>query len=192
MGICLAWLAFRDRSADELHAELGLAPTGRHGDFLDFGFSVADLPNGWRLVFALGDVSILDDGVLASLSRGGEIVTCFVEEHVMASQASFWRDGVRIWRVDHESERGERDLRAEGEPPVTLAAHRERALQAEQAEEPGDLTVDYIFDVPVNLAAEIVGYRHDEVTPGLDEKGFREMTRIARPVGAKRPWWRIW
>lgn len=192
MGICLAWLAFRHRPADQVHAEFGLAPTGRQGDFLAFAFSAAELPNGWRLVLALGDVSILDDGVLARLSREGEVVTCFVEEHVMASQSSCWRDGVRVWRVDHESERGEHDLRTEGTPPASLASHHASAIEAEAADPPGDLAVDFIFDVPVALAGEIVGYRHDHDAPGLDEHGFRELTRLTAPIGVKRPWWRFW
>ena len=52
--------------------------------------------------------------------------------------------------------------------------------------------MDFIFDVPVALAAEIVGYRHDRETPGLEEHGFYELTRLTAPTGAKRAWWRFW
>src|ERR1044071_5183864 len=55
------------------------------------------LPSGWFLVIQ-GRHEFKNDEV-RQLSLGGEVIACFVEEHVMGSRAAGWRDGRQVWSV---------------------------------------------------------------------------------------------
>jgi hypothetical protein len=79
----------------------------------------------------------------------------------MCSTASGWKNGQRIWHVDHDSETSVENLTATGELPAEFAGiHRE--LQAQQDAEGPDGCVDYIFDVPVKLTEALTGYNYAE------------------------------
>ena len=107
------------------------------------------------------DCNYADRAPLKRLSRSGDVVACAIEEHVMASGASGYSGGKEMWCIVHDAERGLSHLEVTGEPPPQLAAIHER-LAAELAEAGGDESeVDYVFDVPVELAAELTGFRHD-------------------------------
>ncbi len=79
----------------------------------------------------------------------------------MVSAASCWRDGRQLWKVTHDAQDplGLEHLAIEGAPPPELTRIHTEALQELRADPD---PCDYLFDVPVNLAAEVVGFRHDE------------------------------
>ena len=134
------------------------------------------LPGGWFLIIH-GRHEFTNDEVRL-LSRGGEVVACFVEEHVMVSRAASWKDGERIWCVTHDAQEGDEHLDVEGEPPVGFAAIRDR-LTKQQQEDGG---ADYIFNIPVDLAKELTGYSHEE-TPEITFDNFVKPTFFERLLG---------
>jgi hypothetical protein len=72
---------------------------------------------------------------------------------------------------------------------MAIRAIEIQCREDERNERPGGdatETVDYIFDVPLLLAASIVGYKHDE-SP-IDSF---ELLDWHRPASTK-PWWRFW
>ena len=169
MGFSLSWIAVRGRSPEDVLATLELRPTGERSEHLptrrvpfcwaklgDWVLVLSDSSSPWfgkRFV----DESSAAERFLAELSRGCEVVACFVEEHVMYTRAAAWKDGVRRWSVAHASEQGIAHLQVEGEPPAsfrTLAADA-RAAQA------ADDEVDHVFEVPLNLARDVTDFRHD-------------------------------
>jgi hypothetical protein len=163
MGWSLAWIAVRGKSPEQVRHELGTEPTGVTSEICAESELSATELGGWYLVASNHDRSnLLDEARLARLARGCEIVTCFVEEHVMVSSSSSWRDGARLWRVTHDAQDdlGLEHLEVGGSAPPELAAIRARGFEELRADpEP----CDYVFDVPVNLAAKLVGgFRHDE------------------------------
>ena len=88
----------------------------------------------------------------------------------MISKATGWKDGRLRWSVKHDVLKDQRlPLDVQGEPPAEFAAIREKAF-AEQAA--GDPDCDYIFDIPVETARSVTGYRHDEDVPGLSGDVF--------------------
>jgi len=108
---------------------------------------------------------------------------CFVEEHVMCSCTAGWREGRLVWSVDHFADRGVENLQVKGEPPAPFAAIRDR-LRGEQAAAGGQKAgVDYIFDIPVELAEILTGYRHDTDIEGVS---FEVLFGTAP---AQRSWW---
>jgi hypothetical protein len=112
------------------------------------------------------------------LSRGCEVIACFVEEHVMVSRAAGWKNGQQIWSVTHDAQESDRHLKVEGEPPVGFAAIRDR-LTKQQEEDDG---ADFIFNIPVDLAKELTGYTHEE-EPGVTLDNFVKPTLLQRMFG---------
>ena len=94
------------------------------------------------------------------------MVTCAVEEHIVASSASGWKNGAAIWSILHDSQRGMRHLDVTGDPPEQLNAIRTRLMDEQSADGGDEGDVDYIFDVPVEVALALTGFRHDECVDG--------------------------
>lgn len=178
MGYSLSWAAVRGRSAEAVRAELGLRPTGRTLEVPEGAFCSALLDTGWFVVLADHGARFEDQAVLATLSAGGEVVACFVEEHVMASAASGWRDGKLEWSVGHQAEASLDHLDRQGRPPPALAELEAAARAKRQARAEGP---DFLFDVPVDLAKAVTGFRHDE-----GERPFEELEPSAAPP--KKGW----
>lgn len=163
MGWSLSWIAVHGKSPEQVRNELGVEPTGATYEFCAESDLCATELDGWYLVASNHDRwDLLDDDRLARLAQGCEIVTCTVEEHVMVSSSSSWRDGGRLWRVTHDAQDplGLEHLLVEGSEPPELAAVRAQGFEELHADPD---PCDYVFDVPVNLAAKLIGgFRHDE------------------------------
>jgi hypothetical protein len=111
------------------------------------------------------DCNYADRAPLKRLSRGAEVVACAVEEHIMVSGASGYTDGEEQWCMTHDPERGLNHLAIYGDPPKGAVAIHKRA-DAKQAADGGDESeVDYLFEVPVEVAAKLTGFRHDRCVP---------------------------
>jgi hypothetical protein len=100
----MTWFAVRGKKPEAVRAELGLHGTGQSVAFPPPHIAGAALPGGWYLVQRLR-FECRDDGVLSRLSIGCEVISLFVEEHVMVSRLSGWKDGKRLWSVLHEPEK---------------------------------------------------------------------------------------
>ena len=106
------------------------------------------------------------------------MLACGLDDHAMVSQAVLWRDGVEVWSVSHVGSEGGRERTLEGAPPPLLAELTARSA-ARYAEQPEG--TDFAFDVPIDLAASLTAFRHDE---GPDE-GFEELEDV-RPAPARK------
>ena len=76
------------------------------------------------------------------------------------------------WSVIHDCQKGKRHLDVQGEPPPEFTAIRDALLSKSK---PG---VDYIFDIPVETAKSVTGYRHDEDVPGLSGDIFEVLENV--------------
>jgi len=184
MGTSQSWVAFRGRPAEDVRAELRLRVASTPEEATGSLLSGARLTSGWDLLVVGRDDRFVGDALLARLSRGCEAVACFVETHVMVSQATGWRDGRNVWRVDHDSEIAVDHLEVTGEPPAELESIR-RDAEAQQREDDGE--VDYLFDVSPALARALVGYHHDD-DPGLMDDSFEVLVELP-PAPVHKPLW---
>jgi hypothetical protein len=181
MGFSLSWLAVRGKDPRVLLQQLGLRGTGELEEIPESEIVGAQLPGGWYVVVNDHDVRFVDDAVLERISVGCEAVTCFVEEHVMCSAATRWNDGKEVWAVIHNAQERLDHLIEEGAPPSELAAIRDE-LRAKKAD-----GVDFIFDVPVELAGVLTGFRHDRVFPGASEEDQPfEVLMATKPSDTRR------
>lgn len=154
MGASLSWFAVRGKKPEAVLQSFGLRNIGK--EYFDTPFCGGALPSGWYLVIH-GRHEFTSDEV-RRLSRGCEVVACFVDEHVMVSRAVGWKDGETIWSVTHDAGEGDEHLEVLGDPPACFDTIRDR-LTKQQEDEGG---ADFIFSIPVDLAKEITGYSHEE------------------------------
>jgi hypothetical protein len=183
MGYALYWAAVRGRSREAVHTELSLRPTGAREEISEADWSGAALGD-WQLVLDNDQDRLGEASVLSRLSRGGEVVAAWVEEHSMVSAAYGYRDGQEIWSIAHDAAKGLGDLRATGALPDCF----ERLAQAARAAKSPD-GPDFLFDVPVDVARELTGFRHDQdLAGGFEVLEFvGEKTPPVPPAPARRP-----
>ncbi len=168
MGVSLSFLAIKGAAPADIHGALGVTDTGVASPEDEYPIpSVrgATLPEGWYLVL-LNDVVhrlIKSRKIIKRLSRGCEVIACQVEEHDMYSGCFGLRDGKLVWSVVHNPQKADDHLGVWGELPAALDEIEARMLkeQDEAQARPGAVEVDYIFDIPLELAASFCGYRHD-------------------------------
>lgn len=170
MGWSLSWAALKDGNVQTVCSALGLRTTGKREGIAESKIAGTALPTGWYvIVFNRSEVK---DKTLEKLSQTGEAVGCFVEDHVMFSSASAWKNGKKLWHVAHNGEEGDvLHLETSGNLPSEFESIRKElfAKQEKEAAEPDDLKVDHVYDLPAQLAKKLTGFSHDEDMPGLDE-----------------------
>jgi hypothetical protein len=207
LGYNMSWILVDEITEEALYDCLDLAPTGEMPDRYDLGTSYvplagAVLKSGWCAVFAKYAL-VMDATVgktptpLTRLPAKSRCITCVVLEHAMVSYASLWQGGHPVWEIWHDSGQGRSHLEARGDLPVAFKEFCDTAMKKQRAEDahdkPGGWGVDYVFDVPIDTAASVVGYRHDR---GVEEDFFKALrtltpangnvlTKLNEPPG----WW---
>ena len=175
MGFKISWLGFSGKNKDEVLKALNLVDTGVHDEANESPVSVASIPNGWTIVwFDQFDHPFSEDKELRPLSMGCTLVAVQVHEGIMFSAAELYRDGARAWSASHDAQQGIYNLHTDGALPHAFEEIRAR-LTVEQDREGGkDAQVDCIFDIPVELAQSICGFRHDRFSFDWGEPIFTE------------------
>jgi len=101
----------------------------------------------------------------------------------MASSSELWSHGLRKWWISHEGINGPKGLEFSGELPNDFQLARSE-MEAAQKEAGGDKAdVDYIFEIPLQVAKSITGFKHDEVSAHIVGNKFRIMRREVQQGG---------
>ena len=168
---------------------LNVRGTGRHEKIPEADIDGTHLPGGWYMVVSNHDgLELLDNyPQLRQLSEQAEVICCFVEEHVMFSAASYWKNGQQVWSVRHDAQKGIEHLDMEGDLPPFFAKVRDEQRSKQITAGGNTAGVDYIFEIPVKLAESTTGYRHDISIPELAE--FEILESIQAPPVLKA-WWK--
>lgn len=162
MGFAISWLAIKGKEPPVALGELGLTQTAVREWIPELEVVGCTLPSGWYVIFYNGvGIPTLETPALARTSLGAELVTCELEEHVMVSAASAWRNGTQLWYVAHNSTRDLSHLDTAGQLPAGFTRIRDAQL-AKQSASGGASSVDYCFDIPVEVARHVCGFRHDD------------------------------
>ena len=191
MGYSLSWLAFKNLPRDVGLARLGLTATDHVAEYAREPVSGQPLPDGWFLVVMNGcDHPLIAESSLATLSADSEVIACSVEEHVMCSSAEAWNNGQRRWRVEHDAQQSSRHLATSGTLPATYADVLRTAQDAQDAEDDDEPEVDHFFEVPLQLAHDAAGFKHDEEIRDVKYDAFQVYASTSdRP---RRQWWQVW
>jgi hypothetical protein len=159
VGFKASWIGFDGKGKSDVLEMVGLKDTGEPDEANEAPFSGAEIPGGWFILFS-NNFDFVTPNRLARLSVDCRIVACQVHEGVMVSAAFGYERGRGVWELAHNAQQSLNDLTVVGSPPPSFEAIRRRLTQEQDAATDGD--VDYIFDIPVEVAAAAVGnYRHD-------------------------------
>lgn len=186
MGFSLSWAVVETKPKEVVQSELKLQGTGAFEEIPESPYVGASLPKGGYLVVADHEDRLVTPEILEMLSSGAVVTACMVEEHVMVSTASRWQNGKMLWSITHDAGRGIQHLDSQGDLPPEFPTIRDR-LQSEQAAAGGDKAgVDHLFDVPIELAYSLTGFRHDHDIEGAGEAPFEVLSSLATPE--KKSW----
>jgi hypothetical protein len=166
MGFRISWLAARQPLASVVSA-LKAEPTGRQGECFDFPFSVGEFPDEWSVVWS-EDEEYFNPQFSTDLSYHFPLIVCHVNETVMHSSARYFDAGEENWSVWHEGDEVVNHIDFEGNPPVEYSSILAEALE----QRAHDNEVDYVFEVPLKLAENLCGFKHDEF---LEDIQFHEI-----------------
>lgn len=175
MGFSLAWFAVQGVSKDAFLERTGFEDTGEIDEYFEEAHSGGELPGGWYVIVT-NDLALFEAGKLAAWSAGGRLAAVAVDEGSMNSVATEWRDGKQVWSLSHDGSEGGETLEVEGTLPDVFEELKTEAL-AVQAEAEGE-PVDHVFDIPLDLAAEVTGFRHDEMGFDDDIEQFTALERV--------------
>jgi hypothetical protein len=79
-------------------------------------------------------------------------------------------------------------LEVKGDPPAPFSEIKDGQCSKQLSAGGSKAGVDYIFDIPVDLAQSLTGYRHDRDIPGASKRGFEVLE--ATEATAKRSWFK--
>jgi hypothetical protein len=204
MGWGGSWVAARGVPREKFFELLRLRPTGVSTADEDWGIAGGVLDSGWCIAIRDGRevFPLFGEEDIARASKGAEAVYCQFEEHTMEAAAEYWRDGVRVWSVFREMGGPYAPLTVSGKPPPSYEARRKALFDKQKAAGGEQATVDYIYDLPHELAEELTGFTYDLSVQDLKFEVLAEMPARA-PTGpvahvssgqpaARKPWWKIW
>jgi hypothetical protein len=195
MGFSISLIGFKGLSDELASQRLGLRKTSQTTSFADTEFSGYALPKGWFLIAARGcDSPLISSDSLTTLSVDCEVVACSIEEHVMYVSAELWKHGRRIWRIAHNAQMALRDLETEGDLPPSYAEALSEATKQQDAEDAGRREVDFFFEIPLAVTKDLIGFKHDEQSEGVDDDAFTVFEPLSDLPERSRPskWWQIW
>ena len=99
----------------------------------------------------------------------------------MYSASVGWSDGRKMWSVVHDSEKAAGHLAVDGSVPAEFSQIRATQEAKQRTEDEADAGVDCIFDVPIDLAKALTGFRHDESVAGSDPAPFEVLVHVLAP-----------
>jgi hypothetical protein len=165
-----SWLGVRGNPPEAILSELRLKQSRVPADDnLTFQIAGALSDAGWYLIVAEGrDHRLVGDAAIQPLSVGCEVVTCQEDEQNIFSAAAGWRHGRRVWSVSYDGEEAATDVVAEGDLPPTFPLIRDRFKAEAQAEDAADALVDPMYEIPIELVHNLIGYRPRRNSPAFN------------------------
>jgi hypothetical protein len=161
MGFKISWIGFNGLERAECLARLGMVETSVVDDASEAPFSLAMLPNGWIILF-VNDFEFVTEDRLAKLSRGATVIGCHIHEGIMYADAILYNDGKPVWSISHFVGDGRFDLKVTGAPPAEIEQIRDKLIAEQKKNDAGQADTDFIFDIPMDAARLVTGYRYDQ------------------------------
>ena len=183
MGFAISWFAVPEEHAASFFERLGLLATGETSEWADFKICSAASDKGWRILwYNAHECPFLNEHTCRGISlHHHDILACHVEEHVMVASVTLWSQGQVMWHLFHDGSGGAKGLEVTGTPPEEFQKIRDRC-ETLQAEAGGArANVDYLFEIPLEVALSVAGFKHDQDPVHIVDSLFHEMTRAGTP-----------
>ena len=156
----ISWIGAQGASEAAVLETLGLEamPDTNPGQWSDAEYSVRTFSNGWVVIVGWDSLNLETDLPLVAEATPGLVVGCHATTVVMYSEVRAYQDGKPLWSAVHDPDEDADDLAVTGEPPARL----DELLAAAKDQQNGRDEVDFIFDVPIDLAAHLTGFHPNE------------------------------
>ncbi|MBI3411283.1 MAG: hypothetical protein HY040_23360 [Planctomycetes bacterium] len=175
MGFRVLLVAVSGKDPATIHDELGVIATDQFEEIAESPVVGVSLSNGSYLLYINDEALIVpDDVVFARLSMNARLIACYTNETCMESMTTSWENGRINWSVHHDAQQGIEHLETNGRLPSPFFPIRDRLL----AQQHGSKDTDYVFDIPVELAKVIGGFRHDCDIEGAEGKPFQVLEQV--------------
>lgn len=175
MGFRVLLIGIKGKSPEAIHRDFNVSPSGVFDEIPDAPVSGVSLPGGSYLLYIdESDEIIPEDRVFVRLSKNAELISCYANETVMDSLATGWKNGVKLWSVYHNGINGiNLKLDIEGTLPANFEEIRRCAVTKQEADD----SVDFMFNVPIDLFIALGGIRYDSDPPIDSEKPWQQLIR---------------
>ena len=168
MGFKWSGVAFGESGSVHVLGGVGGVEPGEDMDVpVETELCIAELPNNWILIcaedfmYAAPDESFPDEGNMARLSAKGRVLGCMFHEGIMCSVASMYEYGKELWCVIYNCNDEEYNLRTSETLPDNFEAVYERLKADQDKFDLAGKPVDALFDIPIEIAFQICGYKYD-------------------------------
>ncbi|MCQ8186543.1 hypothetical protein [Parvularcula maris] len=170
MGFNISYGIFKGIDECEVLSRLSLKADGRSDFYLEEELAGAPLGNGLYFVFAQDLGFFLGDTWRTKSEWYGEAYSVVVTETSMVAQSTKWDGNNKIWQVTHDSQQSIRHLETIGTVPSSYQK-LVREAEAKQAAEPdGPMSVDWFYEVPVELVRLETGFRYDLLHDAVEKQ----------------------
>lgn len=179
MGFKISWLAFSGKSKSDVLASMHVADTAVPDEATEGPMSVADFPDNWTIVWLNSfNHPLAEDASLRRLSTDCTLIASHVHEGIMFSAAQLYREGKLVWSISHDSSEGIYNLNSKGELPTEFAAVKDTLLAKQRAQPDGPMSVDYVFNIPLDTAKSLCGFQHDRWKYEWGRPNFTELKNM--------------
>ena len=170
MGFRICYLAAQ-LEPETFAGSLGLEVAMQADEMPADDWWTARLKNGWTILWAQDETFGANAREqIERLSSEADIIHCEVNETVMWCSAEYWSGGQSKWKVSHAGDGDERfDLTVQGDLPSGFADIRDQNFKAQKD---GGEDVDHVFEIPLELARSIIGFRHEDYLEPDDVDAF--------------------
>lgn len=180
MGFRIAWLATKGPGKDAMLETFDLRDTGEDDEANEAPFSIAELPTGWTILWS-NDEDFFAEENAAALSRVAPVILVHVNETCMHSTATGFEAGNRVWRVHHEGDEVIDHLEKMGSLPDGADTIEADLRASQTVEDAGEQSVDFLFDIPLEIAKSQCGFKHDEFAFEWGEPEFTAVESRSTP-----------
>ena len=181
MGFSISWVAVENGDEQEILELLKMEKNDESSEVPDAPMSMLKMNNSWVVIVQDhgGNFISEDIALLTKLSENRHVIAGYAEEHVMCSASYGWKQGKKIWTIEHDLTKGATHIYTEGTLPDCFSASL--AQIKERSDEDGD-GCDYYFDLPHMVSTNITGFSHDNDPDAADDEPFKTIVpRKAEP-----------
>jgi hypothetical protein len=161
VGLLLEWIGIKDGDKAKVLERLGFEIVGNgpdvRGDYL-----CTATPSGWLIIIANRKKFPLDEAA-AGLSAEPVVLVGQYIEVVNYNTLREVRNGITAWSIIRHTDKARDSFIVEGDLPPQFADIQRRIQELEQEEH-----VDYLFDLPTELAQSICDYPFNEPDHSYD------------------------
>jgi len=168
MSRTVSWIAFEGLDRAEILRRTNLSDTGVPDEFNEAEWSLGRFPSGWHFLWA-NDLDEVSADRLQQLSAGCRVLACSANEDDMQTSARLYTDGAASWAIAHDSKVSQMHLELTGNLPDELQDIRDRLVEAQESSGAGHADVDYLFDIPLELANQTCGFDEDLLPEDMPE-----------------------